>query len=148
MHAAGGDSEAAAACLDRALEVHSSMEMPIEHARTLLVQGRIRRRALQRRAARDSLELAAAMFDAAGTPRWAEQARLEFTALGLRRGNEDTLTASEERVARLAASGLSNRDVAARLVISPKTVEAHLVRAYRKLGISSRAELGARLGRS
>jgi DNA-binding CsgD family transcriptional regulator len=55
------------------------------------------------------------------------------------------LTASERRVAELAAAGLTNREVAARLFMSPKTVEANVARAYRKLGIRSRAELGARL---
>ena len=57
----------------------------------------------------------------------------------------DEFTESERRVAELAASGLTNRDVAARLFMSPKTVEAHLSRVYRKLGIRSRAELGARM---
>ncbi|MFI7432400.1 response regulator transcription factor [Micromonospora haikouensis] len=57
------------------------------------------------------------------------------------------LAATEERVARLAARGRTNRVIADTLFISPKTVEANLARAYRKLGISSRAELGAVLGR-
>ena len=56
------------------------------------------------------------------------------------------LTPSEQRVAELAASGMTNRDVAAALFISPKTVEANLSRIYRKLGIHSRAELGRRMG--
>ena len=58
----------------------------------------------------------------------------------------DELTETERRVAELAASGLTNREVAAQLFMSPKTVEANLARVYRKLGIRSRAELGARLG--
>ncbi|MGB2920063.1 MAG: helix-turn-helix transcriptional regulator [Mycobacterium sp.] len=57
------------------------------------------------------------------------------------------LTASEQRVAELAATGKTNRDVAAALFISPKTVEANLARVYRKLGIRSRAELGRHIGR-
>ncbi|MFG3709032.1 response regulator transcription factor [Micromonospora sp. NPDC047670] len=57
------------------------------------------------------------------------------------------MTATEERVARLAARGRTNRDIASTLFISPKTVEANLARIYRKLGISSRAELGATMGR-
>jgi DNA-binding NarL/FixJ family response regulator len=56
------------------------------------------------------------------------------------------LTPSEQRVAELAASGMTNRDVAAALFISPKTVEANLSRVYHKLGIRSRAELGRRVG--
>jgi DNA-binding CsgD family transcriptional regulator len=62
--------------------------------------------------------------------------------VGLRRGDRDALTASEERVAALAVAGLTNREIAERAFMSPKTVEAHLARAYRKLGIRSRAELG------
>ena len=75
----------------------------------------------------------------------AGRGRAELDRLGLRRGTSDELTATERRVALLAASGLKNHEVAARLFVSPKTVEANLARAYRKLGIRSRAELGARL---
>lgn len=55
------------------------------------------------------------------------------------------LTATERRIAELAASGLTNRQVAEQSFMSPKTVEANLARVYRKLGIASRAELGARM---
>ena len=58
------------------------------------------------------------------------------------------LTPAEQRVAELAASGMTNRDVAAKLFISSKTVEATLARVYRKLGIRSRAELGQRMGKT
>lgn len=105
----------------------------------------MRRRRKQRAAAREALQEAADTFARAGAARWTERAREEIDALGLRQGEPDALTPSEDRVARLAASGLTNREVAAALVISPKTVEAHLARAYRKLGIRSRAELGARM---
>ena len=63
----------------------------------------------------------------------------------IRRGAPETLTATEERVARLAAAGRTNREVAQALFIAPKTVEANLARVYRKLEITSRAELGARM---
>jgi DNA-binding CsgD family transcriptional regulator len=66
--------------------------------------------------------------------------RLSFSASGLRTHAE--LTASEQRVAELAAAGITNREMAAALFISPKTVEANLSRIYRKLSIRSRAELG------
>jgi len=66
----------------------------------------------------------------------------------VRRAAEDELTESERRVAELAAAGLTNRNVAAQLFISPKTVEANLARVYRKLGISSRAGLGAGLAKA
>jgi len=68
-----------------------------------------------------------------------------LTRLGLRRAPRGELTATERRVAELAAGGLTNREVAVALFISPKTVEANLARVYRKLGIASRAELGARM---
>jgi DNA-binding NarL/FixJ family response regulator len=95
--------------------------------------------------AKDSLDGALATFDELAAPLWAAKARAELARLGLRRGASDDLTESERRVAELAASGLKNREVAAALFMSPKTVEANLARAYRKLGIRSRAELGARL---
>jgi DNA-binding NarL/FixJ family response regulator len=65
--------------------------------------------------------------------------------LGLRKGSSDELTPSEQTVASLAASGLTNRQIAECIFVSPKTVEANLARAYRKLGIHSRAELGAHM---
>ena len=74
----------------------------------------------------------------------------ELTALGVRpRGGGDPglpgLTARELRVARLVASGLSNREVAAQLYLSPKTVEYHLARVFTKLGVSHRHQLAARV---
>ena len=96
-------------------------------------------------AARELLERALVIFEAAGAVLWAERARGELERVGLRRAAPDQLTESERRVAELAASGLTNREVAAQLFMSPKTVEANLARAYRKLGIRSRAELGTRL---
>jgi DNA-binding NarL/FixJ family response regulator len=146
LHAAAGDVAAAEQALERAVAAHERLPMPLERGRSLLVLGRIRRRARKRLAAKAALEDALALFEAAGSPRWAEQAAAEIDALGLRAGaSPDELTASEERVARLAASGLTNREVAATLYVSQKTVEAHLARVYRKLGIRSRAELGARM---
>jgi DNA-binding CsgD family transcriptional regulator len=143
--AASGDVAGAEAALERALEAHERLPMPLERGRSLLVLGRIRRRQRKRLAAKAALDEALAVFRAARSPRWVEQTEAEIAAIGLRRGAADELTASEERVARLAASGLTNKEVAATLIVSQKTVEAHLARVYRKLGIHSRAELGARL---
>ena len=143
--AAGGDVAGAEAALERALVAHERLPMPIERGRSLLVLGRIRRRLRKRRAAKAALEEALATFEAAGAARWAEQAAAEIAAIGLRPRSTDTLTPAEERVARLAASGMTNQQVAAVLVVSAKTVEAHLGRAYRKLGIRTRAELGAQM---
>ena len=144
--AAGGDVGAAEQALERALVAHERLPMPLERARSLLVLGRIRRRLRKRLAAKAVLAEALAIFKAVGSPHWAAQASAEIACLGLRPRASDRLTPSEERVARLAASGLTNQEVASCLIISPKTVEAQLSRAYRKLGIRSRAELGARMG--
>ena len=79
----------------------------------------------------------------------AAAAELRSSGVRLRRataGGADALTPSERRVAELAVDGLSNRDIAQSLFLSEKTVEAHLGRAYRKLGIGSRGRLGAALG--
>ncbi len=67
----------------------------------------------------------------------------ELARVGLRRGSRYELTASELEVARLAARGLSNREMAEAAFVSPKTIELNLARIYRKLEIRSRAELGA-----
>ncbi|MGB0092043.1 MAG: helix-turn-helix transcriptional regulator, partial [Solirubrobacteraceae bacterium] len=117
-----------------------------ERARTLLVLGRIRRRRGERRAARESLALAIEIFDELGTRPWAERARTELARIGVRHAPAE-LTVNEELVARLAAEGLTNRDIAAQLFMSRRTVEANLARAYRKLGIRTRAQLGAKMAR-
>ena len=76
---------------------------------------------------------------------WAERARAELDVVGPRRRARDELTATERRVAELAAAGITNREIARAVFMSEKTVEAHIARVYRKLGIHSRAELGARM---
>ena len=138
-----GDFEGANAALIDALAEHERIDMPFERARTLLAKGVIERRAKQRSRAKASIEEARNEFERLGTPLWAERARVELDRVGLRRSSGVELTASELRVAELAAGGLTNREVAAALFISPKTVEANLSKIYRKLSISSRAELGA-----
>ena len=91
----------------------------------------------------NSLGQALEIFAGLGSPNYAQRARDELGRVGLRRGDPHELTGTERRVAELAASGLTNREVAQAAFISPKTVEANLARVYRKLGIRSRAELGA-----
>jgi DNA-binding NarL/FixJ family response regulator len=90
------------------------------------------------------LREALSTFEELGTPLWAERARAELARVNVATHGAE-LTPSERRVAELAASGMTNRDVAAALFISPKTVEANLSRVYQKLGIRSRAELGRRI---
>ena len=132
-------------CAERALEAHESLPLPFELARTLLVAGQVHRRRNERRLAKDALERSSAILEELGAPLWLEKARAELRRLGLRKRTGDELTPSEEAVAALAASGLTNREIAERMFVSPKTVEANLARAYRKLGIRSRAELGAHM---
>jgi DNA-binding CsgD family transcriptional regulator len=137
-----GELEKAFAALD-ALDA-TAAKLPFDSAWTLLVRGRLHRRAKQRHAAAEVLRAALKQFEQLGAPVWIERSRAELDRVGLRRAPAE-LTATERRVAELAASGLTNREVASQAFISPKTVQANLARVYRKLGISSRAELGARM---
>jgi DNA-binding CsgD family transcriptional regulator len=120
--------------------------MPFERARTQLLLGQLQRRQRQKESAGATLREAQRAFDALGTPLWADRARAELARAKVVPTHDHTLTPSERRVAELAASGMTNRDVAAALFISPKTVEANLARIYRKLGIKTRAELGRLIG--
>ena len=142
VEAADGDFAAATDALDHAIGGQAAW--PFEEARSLLALGRIQRRARRKAAAKDSLERAGAIFDSLPAPLWSERTRVELARIGIRAA-PGQLTEGERRVAELAGTGLTNREVASRLFMSPKTVEANLARAYRKLGIHSRAELGARL---
>jgi DNA-binding NarL/FixJ family response regulator len=142
MLAAHGDVEAAEIAVRQAMAEHARLPMPFERARTLLLLGQLQRRQRQKQGAAATLGEALRVFQELGTPLWAERvsAELERTNVSPVRGLG--LTPSERRVAELAASGLTNRDVAAKLFVSTKTVEANLSQVYRKLGIRSRAELG------
>jgi DNA-binding CsgD family transcriptional regulator len=121
--------------------------MAFELARTLLTAGQLQRRAKRKLFARQHLNDALAIFESLPAPTWAARARAELSRIGLRPPAPLGLTATEERVAALAASGRTNRQVAAELFLSPRTVEDNLARVYRKLGVSSRAELGAAMTR-
>jgi DNA-binding CsgD family transcriptional regulator len=146
--AAHGELDAAERSLDEALTEHERLPMPFERARTLLALGLLQRRRNERRRANESLQQALTIFEDLGAPLWAARAGRELRPLGGRPTDHATLTPAEQRVAELAASGLTNRQVAAALFISPKTVESTLARAYRKLKIRSRAELGAHIAAS
>jgi ATP/maltotriose-dependent transcriptional regulator MalT len=144
--AAKGDITGAAALAENAMAHHDRLPMPFERARTLLVLGQLQRRQRKKEIAGATLTEAMKAFDAMGTPLWAERARAELSRTNVTPSRDATLTPSERRVAELAASGMTTRDVAAALFISPKTVETNLARIYRKLGIKSRAELGRVIG--
>ena len=121
------------------------LQEPFERARTLLALGTIQRRDRKKRAARQSLERALAVFDQLGASLWSHKARAELARIGGRSAGPGRLTPTEERVATLVAAGLTYREVADALFISPKTVQWNLSKIYRKLGIRSRAQLGAKL---
>lgn len=143
LSAVQGELDAAGAALDRALAAHETMPCPFERGRTLLAAGAVRRRGRQKRAAREALDEAQSIFEGLGARQWARQARDELERISGRRPASGELTATELKLASLAADGLSNKEIAAGLHISIHTVEAHLTRIYRKLGVRSRAVLAA-----
>jgi DNA-binding CsgD family transcriptional regulator len=146
LHATRGDLDAAIASLDRALSAHDDLVMPFELGRTLLVAGVVHRRRKEKRLADERLREALAIFERIGTPVWAERARADLGRVGRRPRAPSDLTETEQRVAELAAAGLSARQIADRAFLAPKTVGNVLGRVYAKLGIHTRAELGARMG--
>jgi DNA-binding CsgD family transcriptional regulator len=139
-----GDVAGSLADAERALDLQDRLEMKFERARTRLVLGVARRRALQMRDARTALSEALAAFDELDARLWSEKARRELARIGGRTAAGSRLTATEERVAALVAEGLTNKQVAGRLFVTDRTVEGHLSRIYAKLGLRSRAELAAR----
>jgi DNA-binding CsgD family transcriptional regulator len=141
VEAARGDLLAATGALEQALQHHTKVSEPFELARTLLVAGQIHRRNRQKRAAKQALDHALGLFEELGTPLWAAKARAELARVGIRPSAPLLLTATEEQVARLVADGKSNREVAAELFLSRRTVEDNLSRVYRKLGVRSRTQL-------
>jgi DNA-binding CsgD family transcriptional regulator len=147
--AARGDLPGAEAALEAALLVHRDVSFPFEEARTLLVAGQVYRRARQKGQAGRCLQAAAETFDRLGCPPWASLVRAELARVGLRTSTSAStstnLTGTERRVADLVAAGRTNAEVAAELFMSQRTVESHLSRIYRKLGVRSRTELSRAL---
>jgi DNA-binding CsgD family transcriptional regulator len=132
--------------LREAVEVLAGSEARLEHARALVDLGAALRRANQRMEARERLREGVDLARRIGAFGLAERANQEIAATGARPRNVvqtglDALTASERRVAQLAADGMSNKDIAQTLFVTIKTVEVHLSHAYRKLDIGSRAQL-------
>jgi ATP/maltotriose-dependent transcriptional regulator MalT len=144
-----GNPAEAEAWFVRAHSVHQKQPMPFEQARTLLCEGEALRRARRPTAARQPLRHSLSIFSSLGARPWAARAMTELAATGARDGAcsdmstpaLDLLSPQELQVAQTVGRGLNNVDAAAALFISRKTVEAHLTRVYRKLGITSRTEL-------
>jgi DNA-binding CsgD family transcriptional regulator len=134
------------ASFEAALALHAGLPMPFERARTLLLYGERLRRAKQRAEARGPLQEALDAFERLGARPWAERARAELRATGQTSGRRaetaaEQLTPHELQIALLVAQGMTNREAAAALFVSTKTVEHHLRGAFRKLGVRRRAEL-------
>jgi DNA-binding CsgD family transcriptional regulator len=132
-----------------ALVWHDRWSNRWERARTELCYGELLRRRKRRAEARVLLRAARDGFDSVGAVLWAERACAELAMTGERArrrdpSTADVLTPQELHVARLVSTGLTNREVAARLFLSPKTIETHLAHVFRKTGVRTRAELAHR----
>jgi len=145
---ASGYDDDAAAQLASAASVLGELGLAFDRARSLLWLGRAARRVRKRAVARRYLEAAATAFADVGSDGWAEHARTEVARLGQGRTvHAAELTVSEQRVAALAAQGLSNKQIATRLSVAVHTVEVHLAHVYAKLAIRSRTQLANHLAR-
>jgi ATP/maltotriose-dependent transcriptional regulator MalT len=139
--AARGELATATEVAERAIAEHERLPMPFERARTQLLLGQLQRRQRQRETSAATLRAALQTFEDLGTELWAQRAKSELArGISGRQGGQ-ALTPAERRVAELAVSGMTNRDIATALFISPKTVEVNLSRIYRKLKVRSRMEL-------
>jgi DNA-binding CsgD family transcriptional regulator len=142
--AAEGSVARATSLLEDAVAQHEHVGDPFGRARALLALGVVRRRARQKRAARDAIHQALAGFEQLGAATWVDKARDELGSIGGRR-REEGLTAAERRVAALVAAGSTNREVAAALFLGERTVASHLTHIYAKLGVRSRTELASKV---
>ncbi|MFD5417500.1 AAA family ATPase [Streptomyces sp. NPDC127069] len=146
------DEPEAAAMFARAQAHPDAARFPFELARIRLAHGIRLRHAQGRDDARHQLELAEREFERLGAAGWAERARAALRATGVplraSTAHAASLTWQERRIADLAASGLTNKEIGRRMHLSPRTVSSHLYRAFPKLGITTRAALRDALTRS
>jgi DNA-binding CsgD family transcriptional regulator len=142
---ARGDPDAAAVAAERAADGFQAIGFPLDRGRALFVAGEALRRSGKRRRAAEKLEAARDIFAELGAAHWLERAETELRRANPRPRRDRELTSAEQRVAALVASGKTNREVASQLFTTVATVEAHLTRIYRKLGLRSRTELARRV---
>ena len=145
LAAQSGDLDSALQAYKEALALHAKVELPIDHGRTLLALGAAQRRLKRRREARETLEEALGIFERIGAALWAERVRAELKRISGRAASPGALTPAEERVAAIVAEGKTNKEVAAALFLSDRTVEGHLAHIFGKLGIRHRRELAGAL---
>ncbi|WP_345571263.1 helix-turn-helix transcriptional regulator [Nonomuraea rosea] len=150
LHAARHEVEPADAAFTTALAHSGLAGLPFDEARLRLAYGRFLRRLGRRRQAQSQLELGLGLFTRLGAVPYTDRCERELSACGLPRAESGAspllrLTPQEQAVARLVATGMTNRQVARELVLSVKTIEYHLGNAYAKLGVSSRVALTTKI---
>jgi DNA-binding CsgD family transcriptional regulator len=149
LAAARAEEAAALEFLDNALALYEkAAPLPFERARTLLLKGQLLRRLRRKSKAKQVLTAAHDAFDAIGATGWVERVDDELARIGLRPPAPAELTPTELKIVDMVATGTSAKDVAEVLYLSPRTVEGHLVRIYRKIGVRTRAELIAKYAKS
>jgi DNA-binding CsgD family transcriptional regulator len=149
--AIAAEDDRSLALFGQALSLPGAGQWPFDVARVRLAYGERLRRARAAAESRIHLEAALVAFRELGAAPWAARAELELRATGLTRMSPGApgaaaLTPQELQIARLAASGLTNKQIAGRLFLSPRTVGGHLYQIFPKLGITSRAALRDALG--
>jgi len=146
---ARGDDVAARAAFTRSLEIHDELPCPrpFELGRTLLGLGTLQRRRREKTEARATLGSARRLFVETGARLWVARADAEVARIGGRRAAGGGLSEVERRIADLAASGQTNKEIASALAISPKTVAWNLTKVYAKIGVETRTELAGRMRR-
>jgi ATP/maltotriose-dependent transcriptional regulator MalT len=153
LEAAAGRTDTADAAFRHGIDQLHGLALPFERGLLELAYGQMLRRRGHRRAATLQLETAQERFTALGARPFVERCAMELAGSGLaptKRTNIDParLTPQELAVAKLAATGMSNRDIASEMAISAKTVQFHVSNVYAKLGVRSRVQLAHRLGRA
>ncbi len=141
VRSALGEHADAVTDAEEAVAILTNVELPFRTARAWFTLGDVRRRSRQKAASRAAFESALALFTRLGAAVWIERTRTELGRVASRRPAGAPLTDTERRVAELAAAGATNREIAAALFMSVHTVEAHLTRIFRTLGVQSRTEL-------
>jgi len=139
--AASGSRDPAIAAAEEALTHLDGTSLVYDRARALLTLGQVLRRCKVKARARDTLQDALDLFVSLGAAPFAERSRRELARVGLRPSAPLELTVTERRVAELASSGATTRQIADQVFLAPKSVEANLTRVYRKLGLHTRIEL-------